>query len=82
VTPRIPSHLARPGVKPPSSTVEIKTGEKEPDGQPKNVRVDVVGDRTATMSWEPPECDKQNGEIVSYEYQIKGVDPWVIVSWN
>lgn len=79
VTPRVPSHLDVPGMRPPSSTSDVRTNEKAPDGPPLNVRSQDVSDKSVIMQWQPPECDKQNGEISMYEYYMVGVDDWAKV---
>lgn len=68
-----------PGVRPHSSTTEIRTGDKQPEGPPQNVTQQDVTDKSAIMHWEPPECDKQNGEISMYEYSLTGLDDWAKV---
>jgi hypothetical protein len=31
------------------------------------------------FKWDPPVCEKANGEITQYEYQLSGLDDWAKV---
>ena len=37
-----------------------------PDGPPLNVKVTAESSSSLSVTWEPPEKDKRNGEIISY----------------
>lgn len=75
VTPRKPPSL-QSDVEPPKTTRTFETREQEPSGPPTNLRVDSRKDTELGYRWEPPACDKQNGRITQYEYELVGVDAW------
>ena len=41
----------------------------DPDGPPLNLMVTASGSRALQLSWDPPEEDKQNGEITGYQVE-------------
>lgn len=50
-----------------------------PSGPPENVVIaDTMRDQLI-FNYVPPPCEKANGEITQYEYQLKGLDEWVKV---
>jgi hypothetical protein len=30
-----------------------------------------------TFDWQPPACDKRNGDITAYDYEVEALDEWV-----
>ena len=43
-----------------------------PNGPPLNLMVTASGFRALQLSWDPPEEDKQNGEITGYQVECNG----------
>uniref|UniRef100_A0A914W0E7 Fibronectin type-III domain-containing protein n=1 Tax=Plectus sambesii TaxID=2011161 RepID=A0A914W0E7_9BILA len=75
VTPRKPPSL-QSDVEPPKTTRKFETREEAPSGPPTNLRVDSRKDTELGYKWEAPECEKQNGRITQYEYELEGLDNW------
>ncbi|MEQ2301099.1 hypothetical protein AMECASPLE_032555, partial [Ameca splendens] len=65
---------------PPSSIVEIRTGEQAPSSPPLHVRARLLSSTTILVEWEPPE--ESNGQLQGYRiyYSSEPNDP--LSSWQ
>jgi hypothetical protein len=75
VTPRKPPNL-QSDIEAPKTTRNFETDDDVPSGAPINLRVDMRRDTELGYKWDPPACEKQNGRITQYEYEISGLEEW------
>uniref|UniRef100_A0A914QG08 Fibronectin type-III domain-containing protein n=1 Tax=Panagrolaimus davidi TaxID=227884 RepID=A0A914QG08_9BILA len=68
------AHTTEPGAQ--STTVMLKTEEDVPSGEPTNLRITSVTATRAEMLWNEIECEKRNGKITGYEYELESEDDW------
>jgi len=57
-----------------TSNLQIVTGEDAPTAPPANLTVTSVTSRTATLSWDPPPHEGQNGIIQQYVLTVNRID--------
>ncbi|XP_047493701.1 protein sidekick-like isoform X3 [Penaeus chinensis] len=55
------------GESPPSAPITVYVGEAVPTGKPKNVNAEPVTSTEIKVTWEPPEEQEQNGELLGYK---------------
>ncbi|XP_028402627.1 uncharacterized protein LOC114525465 [Dendronephthya gigantea] len=48
------------------NTIVFSTGEEAPEGPPLNVKVTAESSSSLSVTWDPPEEEKRNGDIVNY----------------
>uniref|UniRef100_A0A3Q2FG41 Receptor-type tyrosine-protein phosphatase F n=1 Tax=Cyprinodon variegatus TaxID=28743 RepID=A0A3Q2FG41_CYPVA len=65
---------------PPSSTVEIRTGEQAPSSPPLHVRARLLSSTTILMEWEPPE--EPNGQLQGYRIYYRSEPSSPVSSWQ
>ncbi|KRX64845.1 Phosphatidylinositol phosphatase PTPRQ [Trichinella sp. T9] len=77
VSPRNPLRSDSKEVKLPKASKTVRTGEKAPESAPREIRAKDITENSALLTWDPPSCELQNGEITQYEYLLTGIDEWV-----
>jgi protein sidekick len=55
------------GLGPASSPVAVYVGEAVPTGAPQNVRATPVSPTEVRLSWDAPQADQQNGDLLGYK---------------
>uniref|UniRef100_A0A7E4VM27 Fibronectin type III domain protein n=1 Tax=Panagrellus redivivus TaxID=6233 RepID=A0A7E4VM27_PANRE len=68
------AHTTQPGAA--SKTVILTTEESEPTGAPKNLRATSITSNRADLIWNEIECEKRNGKIIGYEYELETDSLW------
>ncbi|GMS87185.1 hypothetical protein PENTCL1PPCAC_9360, partial [Pristionchus entomophagus] len=61
---------------PRSEIITFTTEETAPTGAPLHVKVGSVTANRADVTWQQPECEKRNGKITAYEYELVTEDDW------
>ena len=55
------------GAGPASRPVSVYVGEAVPTGSPQNVRANAVSPTEVRVSWDAPQADQQNGDLLGYK---------------
>ncbi|KAG7176448.1 sidekick-like 1 [Homarus americanus] len=55
------------GESPSSAPITVYVGEAVPTGNPKNVKTEALSSTEIKISWEPPEEQDKNGELLGYK---------------
>ena len=55
------------GTGPASSPVAVYVGEAVPTGAPRNIQAQAVSPTEVRLSWEAPQTDQQNGDLLGYK---------------
>ena len=59
---------------PASRPVPVYVGEAVPTGAPRRVEAQAVSPTEVRLSWEPPEADRQNGDLLGYKIFYHVID--------
>jgi len=59
------------GLGPASRPVVVYVGEAVPTGAPRSVKAEAVSPTEVRISWQPPEVDSQNGDLLGYKIFYK-----------
>ncbi|KAK7082428.1 Protein sidekick-2, partial [Halocaridina rubra] len=55
------------GESPSSAPLTVYVGEAVPTGQPRNVKTQPISSTEIKLSWEPPDEEEKNGELLGYK---------------
>ncbi|KAK0418386.1 hypothetical protein QR680_013533 [Steinernema hermaphroditum] len=68
------AHTSQAG--PQSKTVTATTEEAPPTGAPQQIRVSSVTSARADVSWKEIDCERRNGKITGYTYELVAESAW------
>ncbi|CDW52276.1 protein sidekick [Trichuris trichiura] len=60
----------------PEETKVVQTLPQPPSAPPLDLKVTFQMERTVGLVWMPVECSQRHGYIMTYEYELVGLDDW------